>query len=163
MTQTQAHDTTHAHLLGEVIMEWSKITPLLEELFAQLAGLDDVYVFRVLCERIRDSQIDDVCKALAGRLRQDQKTAVLEWLGLVKRARTQRNEYLHSVYLPFPHSDGALHTHLLGRARLDHQNGIAEPHLTKLTRADLTAFRDSVLRIQRGFPQFLPAPSFLHD
>lgn len=155
------HAATHAQLLGEIVMEWSKVTPLLEELFAQLAGLDDSYVFRVLLERIRDGQLDEICMTLSGRLVDEQKEAVAEWLRLVRSARAKRNEYLHSVYLPASH-DGELHTHLLGRARLDHENGIATPRLTKLTRADLTSFRDSVHDIQRTFPAFLAVPSPFH-
>ncbi|MFE6256608.1 hypothetical protein [Agromyces sp. NPDC057865] len=162
MTATTEPTPTHAQLLGEIIMEWSKVSPLLEELFAQLASLDDPYVLRVLLERVRDAQLDEVCKALSGRLVPEEKQDVLDWLELVKRARARRNEYLHGVYLPHPREgDGEVHTHILGRARLDHQRGVAEPRLTKLTRSDLTEFRDSVLMIQHMFPPFLQAPSHL--
>ena len=160
MTMDNGPGATHAQLLGEIVMEWSKVTPLLEELFSQLTGLDDAYVFRVLLERIRDRQLDEICMSLSGRLVDEQKEPVLAWLRLVRSARAKRNEFLHSVYLPAA-LNGELHTQLLGRARLDHENGIATPRLTYLTRADLTSFRGSVQTIQREFPNFLAVPSAL--
>lgn len=160
---TSANPTpTHAQLLGEIIMEWSKVAPLLEALLSQLAGLDDPYVRRVLLERIRDGQLDQVCRALSRRLIPEQKHQVMEWLDLVKRARSKRNDYMHGVFLQYSRvGDGEFQTEVLGRDRLDHENGIAEPRLTTLTHADLTEFRDMVMRIQSTFPPFLPAPSHL--
>lgn len=153
---------THAQLLGEIIIEWSKVAPLLEALLSQLAGLDDPYVRPVLLGRIRDGQLDQVCRDLSRRLIPEQKQHVTDWLDLVKRARSKRNDYMHGVYLQSPQmGDGEVHIEVLGRDRLDHHNGTAEPRLTALTHADLTEFRDMVMEIQNKFAQFLNAPSHL--
>jgi hypothetical protein len=152
----------HTHTFGEIIIEWSKVAPLLEALLSQLAELDDPYVRRVLLARIRDGQLDQVCRDLSRRLIPEEKQHVTEWLDLVKHARSKRNDYMHGVYLQYPQmGDGEVHIEVLGRDRLDHDTGIAEPRLTALTHADLTEFRDMVIEIQSKFAQFLNAPSHL--
>lgn len=162
MTTSASPTPTHAQLLGEIIIEWSKVAPLLEALLAQLAGLDDPYVRRVLLVRIRDGQLDQVCRDLSRRLIPEEKQQVTEWLDLVKQARSKRNDYMHGVYLQSPQvDDGEVHIEVLGRDRLDHDKGIAEPRLTALTHADVTEFRDLVIEIQSKFAQFLNAPSHL--
>lgn len=104
MTPPQ-YSARHARLLGEVVIAWSNVTDYLEELFAHLADIDDMFVLSVFVEKIRDGQLDDVVSSLAARTEDSTRDAIREWIRRVRAARTQRNEYIHSVYYPLQHSD----------------------------------------------------------
>lgn len=155
MNAPEGPNPEHARLLGEAIIAWSNVTERLENLFAVLADLDDPYVVGVFVKRIKDAQMDDVVSLLAGQLREPARDAIRTWIKRVGEARKQRNIYLHSIYMPFEHSDGRRHFYLLGQRVLHRDTGIAEPRLEKLFSRDLIAFRDEALAIQRSHDQLL--------
>lgn len=148
MTASQPFGSTHAYLLGEVVIAWSGVTDCLEELFAHLADIDDAFVLGVFVEKIRDGQLDEVVSSLAARTEDPTRDAIRAWIKQVKAARKQRNEYLHGVYMPLQHGDGEQHLYLLGRRALDRQNGTAEPSINKLLSANLSALAGELLAIR---------------
>lgn len=140
--------STHARLLGQVVIAWSNVTDCLEELFAHLAEIDDAFVLGVFVEKIRDGQLDEVVSSLAARTEDPTRDAIRAWIKRLKAARKQRNEYLHGVYMPLKHSDGEQHLYLLGRRALNRQNGTAQPSINKLLSANLGALNSELLEIR---------------
>jgi hypothetical protein len=134
--------------LGEVVIAWSNVTDCLEELFAHLSDIDNAFVLGVFVEKIRDGQLDEVVGSLAARTDDPTRDAIRTWIKRLKTARKQRNEYLHGVYKPFQHSDGEHHLYLLGRRALNRQNGTAEPNISKLLSANLSALHSELMEIQ---------------
>lgn len=147
-------DAVHAQLLGEIVIEWSRVTQLLQEMFAQLAGLDDAFVFGVFTEKVKDGQLDDLVRSLAGQCTPLKRDRIHAWIAKVKSAREKRNQYLHVAYMEIPSADGDLRLHMHRRV-LDRPNGMAHPEFTKLMRADLEAFRDELVTIQQEFDQLM--------
>lgn len=162
MTSSRPSGPSHARLLGEVVIAWSNVTDCLEELFAHLADIDDAFVLGVFVEKIRDGQLDEVVSSLAARAEAPARDAIRAWIKRLKAARKQRNDYLHSVYMPMQHSDGEQHLFLLGRRVLNRQNGTAEPNINKLLSANLTALKDELLEI-RNLYERLRGDHFPYD
>jgi len=155
MPSSQLSNPTHAQQLGEVIIAWSRVSDCLERLFIDLANLDNAFVVGVFIEKIRDGQLDDVVSSLAARLEHRPRDAIRTWITSVKGARKQRNEYLHSVYLPMQHADGDEHLYLLGKRTLNRKNGIAEPNLTKLRSANLETLHNELAQIRGSYEGLL--------
>ena len=155
MSEMRSTHPVHAELLGAVIIAWSNVSHCLEELFTHLADLDDAFVTGVFIEKIRDAQLDDVVSSLAGRLEEDSRDAVRDWIREVKKVRVQRNRYLHGVYLPFRHSDGVDHLYVLGKRALDRSTGTARPELSKLLSIELADLRDQMLEIRNRYDRLL--------
>jgi hypothetical protein len=137
-----------------MIIAWSNVTDRVERLFIDLADLDDPFVVGVFVEKIRDGQLDEVVSSLAARLEDTAREAIRNWIKRVKKARKQRNEYLHGVYLPQRHADGMEHLYVSGRRVLDRRNATASPVLTKLLSSNLNTLHDELLDLQRDHDEF---------
>lgn len=155
MNESQVSNPTHAKLLGELVIAWSNVSRCLEDLFIYLADIDDAYVAGVFVEKIRDGQLDEVVSSLAAQLETSARDAIRAWIKRVKVARKKRNEYLHGVYVPMEHNDGALHLYLLAKRVLDRQSGTAQPNLNKLRSDNLRTFHVEIEEIQQSYERLL--------
>ncbi|HCS59915.1 MAG TPA: hypothetical protein DIW46_00740 [Microbacterium sp.] len=138
-----------------MIIAWSNVTACVEQLLIDLTDLDDAFIVGVFVEKIRDGQLDEVVHSLAARLEDGPRDAIRNWISRVKSARKQRNEYLHSVYLPRQHSDGQEHLYMLGKRVLDRTNATAAPAMTKLLSSNLNALHKELLDLQQSHEDLL--------
>ncbi|MFH8252947.1 hypothetical protein ACH3VR_21455 [Microbacterium sp. B2969] len=140
-----------AERIGGVVVAWSRISWLLESLFAHLAGIEDDFVREVLVRKIRDGNLDQTCKDLAARLSTSDRDQVRHWLGSVGELRKERNRLLHSPMADFQTADDPEWRAGRLAVRLDRQAGTAVYGGEEMTAADLDTFRKRVATVHLAF------------